>query len=178
VSGAVRYKCLNCGECCNRLLIDRQGVRKGLTLLPGETELFREDRIRPGYGIGADPGNASFETIAYQMRENACPHRQRGGCRVWSYRPAICRAYPFMPVITQGRTVLRVYDLACTSLKEYIGRYPNDILNFDPDSVQDEVAYCDEISRITQRLLDNPGRAWFYDLKTEEWVRFESMLGP
>ena len=178
MSGAVRYKCLNCGECCNRLLIDRQGVRKGLTLLPGETELFREDRIRPGYGIGVDPGEAGFEMITYQMSENACPHRQRGGCCAWSYRPAICRAYPFMPVITQGRTVLRVYDLACTALKGYIRRCPNDALNFDPESVRDEVAYCDELSRITQRLLDNPGRAWFYDLRTEGWVRFESMLEP
>ena len=178
MSGAVRYKCLNCGECCNRLHIDRQGVRKGLTLLPGETELFREDRIKPGYGIGVDPGDAGFEMIAYQMRENACPYRQRGGCRAWSYRPAICRAYPFMPVITQGRTVLRVYDLVCTALKGHVGRCPNDALTFVPESVRDEVAYCDEISRITQRLLDNPDRAWFYDLKSEGWVRFESMLGP
>jgi Fe-S-cluster containining protein len=178
VSGDVRYKCLNCGECCNRLLIDRQGVRKGLMLLPGETELFREDRIRPSYGIGADPRDAGFEIIVYQMRENACPHRVRGGCRVWSYRPAICRAYPFMPVVTQGRTVLRVYDLACTALKGYLGRHQNEGLSFDPESVRDEVAYCDEISKITRRLLDNPGRVWFYDLKSEGWVRFESMLGP
>ena len=59
------YHCINCGVCCNRLLIDRQEVRKGLPLLPDEVELFRKAQIRPAYGVGASLKDPGFEVIAY-----------------------------------------------------------------------------------------------------------------
>lgn len=173
----VFYRCVNCGECCERLLIDRQGVRKGLPLLPDERELFRESQIKPGIGIGENPGDKGFKVISYQMTENACPHRRLGGCTVWASRPTVCRAYPFMPTITQGGLVIKQYDLLCNALRGLTERVPGESVHFEPRSVAREMEAAEELSKVTLRAMENLDKAWFYDLETESWVPFRSLLG-
>ena len=172
------YHCINCGVCCNRLLIDRQEVRKGLPLLPGEVELFRKDHIRPAYGVGASPKDPGFEVIAYQMRLNKCPHREFGGCMMHAYRPSICRSYPFVPVISQGLRVVKTFDMTCTALKDRVGDYAEDSIPIQAASVEVENANYPAIAAITERLLENVDDAWFYNLKTGRWVPFRRLLQP
>jgi Fe-S-cluster containining protein len=173
----IDYGCVNCGVCCGRLLIDRQGVRKGLPLLPGETEIFTKDQVRPAYGVGESPRDPGFRVIAYQMRLNGCPHRRLGGCTMHAYRPAICRSYPYVPVITQGRRIVKTLDMTCTALKEYIGKYPEDSVPVLASSVATEAEYYPAVARITERLLENVDESWCYNLKTGRWVPFGRMLG-
>jgi len=170
------YHCINCGVCCNRLLIDRQEVRKGLPLLPDEVELFRKTQIRPAYGVGTSPKDPGFEIIAYQMRLNTCPHRRFGGCMMHAYRPSICKAYPFVPVISQGLRVVKTFDMTCTALKDCVGDYPEDSVPVQAASVEVENSNYPAIAAITERLLEDVDNAWFYNLKGGRWVPIRRLL--
>ena len=174
--GEVAYRCDNCGECCKRLLIDRQGVRKGLPLLPEERNLFSGDLVKPGFGVGPDPEADDFKVFSYQLTVNECPHRVKGGCGVWVFRPAICRAYPVVPVITQGGAVVKVYDLACSAISSLSGAHPEERIHLEPSSIRGEVKSCSRVAEITRRALEEPGSTWFYDLKTGKWIHFTEML--
>jgi Fe-S-cluster containining protein len=172
----ITYKCINCGFCCNHLLIERQGVRKGLPLLPEEIDLFRKDQVRPGYGVGKSPRDLDFKIIAYQMRLNSCPHRRLGGCSMHAYRPAICRSYPFVPVIEQDNRVVKTFDMTCTTLKDHIKDYPNNAVPVMASSLDVENEYYQQVAAITERLLKDLDEAWFYNLKTEQWTPFKKMM--
>ena len=172
----ITYKCINCGFCCNHLLIERQGVRKGLPLLPEEIDLFRKDQVRPGYGVGKSPRDLDFKIIAYQMRLNSCPHRRLGGCSMHAYRPAICRSYPFVPVIEQDNRVVKTFDMTCTTLKDHIKDYPNNAVPVMASSLDVENEYYPQVAAITERLLKDLDEAWFYNLKTEQWTPFKKMM--
>jgi Fe-S-cluster containining protein len=172
----IHYHCINCGICCNRLLIERQGVHKGLPLLPTEIELFRRTHVRPAYGIGINPKDPGFRIVAYQMRLNRCPHRRLGGCFMHAYRPAICRSYPFVPVINQDHKVVKLLDMTCTTLKAHVNEYRDRVVPVDSSSVEVENAYYPIVAAITEQLLMHIDSAWFYNLKTGRWVPFRRLL--
>jgi len=178
LSEPISYQCINCGVCCNRLLIDRQGVRKGLPLLPDEIDIFRKAHVRPAYGIGKSPKDSGFKVIAYQMRLNFCPHRRFGGCVMHAYRPAICRSYPFVPVINQGFKVVKTFDLTCTALKDHVKGYFMGAVPVQSSSVEVENSSYPAVASITERLLNDVGSSWFYNLKTGRWVPFRNLLPP
>ena len=58
-----------------------------------------------------------------------------------AYRPAICRSYPYVPVITQGRRIVKTLDMTCTALREHIGKYPEDSVPVLASSVATEAEY-------------------------------------
>ena len=171
----VVYRCYNCGACCGKLLIERQGVTKGLPLIPPETRLFEPRLVKPCFGVG-EPGSRGFKVIGYQMTRNACPHHRLGGCVVWAYRPAICRSYPFVPVISQGLRVVKTLDLTCTALKPLADRFEGRSVPLDDASLATEHEAYELVADITRTLLERLGDAWFYDLKTLRWVPFREML--
>jgi Fe-S-cluster containining protein len=175
-SEAVDYRCLNCGACCSNLIHDRQGVRKGLPLLPNETEIFLKSQIRPAYGIGSDPRDPAFKVIAYQMRLARCPHRRLGGCDTHAYRPAICRSYPYVPVISQGLRVVKTFDMTCTALAAARESYGNGMVPVLQSSVQTEAESYPLVASITERILEDVSRSWFYDLRTGRWISLTRML--
>ena len=170
----VSYKCANCGKCCNRLLIDRQGVRKGLPLLPNEIELFKPVNIIPAIALGDNVN--SLEILMYQMTLNSCPHWMHGGCGIWVYRPTICRAYPVLPVMTTGNRVVLSYDLECTSLKRYQGIYKGSKIPWKYESISREAKNARKLSLVTLKALEEHERAWFYDLTSKDWVPFSKLL--
>ena len=171
----VRYKCLNCGICCNRLLIDRQGIRKGLPLLPDEVEIFDESHVKPAMGIGTSPDSDDFEVIMYQMTENSCPHHVKGGCSMWVFRATVCRAYPVMPVINPDHSVVLSYDFACTAIADHMGKYSGDRIPWDLDSINREAKNARKLSRVTERVMSEFERAWIFDLLSGEWLPFSQL---
>ena len=171
----VNYKCDNCGFCCNRLLVDRQGVRKGLPLLPEETEVFEAECVKPAIALGDNLDD--IEVRLYQLTLNSCPYRTHGGCSIWVYRPTICRAYPVLPVITTGNRVVLSYDFACSALEKYRGVYPGDNIPWNYSSIAREAKNARKLSEVTLRALENVDRAWFYDLASDGWVPFSRLLG-
>ena len=169
----VEFNCLQCGECCRRLLIDDKGLRKGLPLLPEERHLFPDSLIAPGIGIGS-PGEPGVRVISHQMTEMVCPHLRESRCEIWSERPVVCRSYPYMPAITQGGYVTREFSLDCTSLRVEAGRRHGS-LELDEGSMTEELRSLAELSKITREAVENLGEAWVYDLKRRIWVPFESL---
>lgn len=171
----IKYKCLNCGICCNRLLIDRQGIRKGLPLLPVERYLFEPDKVKPAIGIGNNPKSNDFEIILYQMIENSCPHHINEGCTIWVFRATVCRAYPVMPVINPSLSVILTYDFSCTALEKYKDRYPDDQIPWDMDSINRETKNARKLSHVTERVVSELDRAWIYDLIFDKWLPFSKL---
>ena len=169
----IEFRCLQCGECCRRLLIDSHLIRKGLPLFSDEHGLFPGELIRPGVGIG-QPGEPDFRVISYQMTEMVCPHLEEGSCSIWQTRPVVCRSYPYMPVITQGGYVTREVSLECTSLMMEAARR-HGVFKLDERSLEGEVKALDKLSEITVEAVENLDEAWFYDLRGERWIRFERL---
>lgn len=169
----IEFRCLQCGECCRRLLIDSRLIRKGLPLFSDEHGLFPGELIRPGVGIG-QPGEPDFRIISYQMTEMVCPHLEEGSCSIWQTRPVVCRSYPYMPVITQGGYVTREVSLECTSLMMEAARR-HGVFKLDERSLEGEVKALEKLSEITVEAVENLDEAWFYDLRGEKWIRFERL---
>jgi len=63
-----RFKCLGCGNCCERILVEVNGVNLGLCLHPGEETLFAQfsGAIVPCVGIQR-PGRSRVKTVCYQF---------------------------------------------------------------------------------------------------------------
>jgi Fe-S-cluster containining protein len=169
----IKFRCIQCGECCRRLLVDSQLVRKGLPLFPEERGLFPEELIRPGVGIG-HPDEPGFRIISYQMTEKVCPHLCDGSCGIWDARPTVCRAYPYMPVITQGGYVTREASLECTSLMMEAARR-HGAFDLDDGSLGEEIEALRRLSEITSEAVGHLDEAWIYDLKRGRWARFERL---
>jgi len=169
--GPIEFRCLECGECCRRLLIDSRLIRKGLPLFPDECGLFPRELIRPGVGIG-QPGEPGFRVISYQMTEMVCPHLDEGSCGIWQTRPVVCRSYPYMPVVTQGGYVTKEASLECTSLMMEAARR-HGVFKIDEGSLEGELRALEKLSGITVEAVENLDEAWSYDLRGERWVRFE-----
>lgn len=172
----ISFHCINCGECCKKLLIERQGVLKGLPLFPEERILFRRDVVKPEFGIGTLPGENGFKIISYQMTRAVCPNHVYGGCTVWINRPAICRSYPIVPVISQGLKIVKIFDMTCNALQTYAKKWEGLIVPLEPSSVESERTGYSQVVKITERILSNIDHVWFFDLKTLSWVKFTEML--
>ncbi len=94
-----------------------------------------------------------------------------------AYRPAICRSYPFVPVISQGLRIVKTFDMTCTALKNRVGDFPEEAVPVKSSSVEVENAYYPEVAGITEQLLEDVDESWFYNLKTDRWVPFRRLLG-
>ena len=171
--GPIEFRCLQCGECCRRLLIDSRLIRKGLPLFPDERGLFPGELIKPGVGIG-HPGEPGFRVISYQMTEMVCPHLDEGSCGIWHVRPVVCMSYPYMPVVTQGGYVVKEASLECTSLMMEAARR-HGVFRIDEGSLEGEFRALGKLSEITFEAVENLGEAWFYDPRGERWGRFERL---
>ncbi len=149
---------------------------KGLPLLQEERILFRRDVVKPGFGIGPLPGEHGFKIISYQMTRAVCPNHSYGGCTVWINRPAICRAYPIVPVISQGKKIVKTFDMTCTALEHFAKNFDGAIVPLEPTSVESERTGYNHVVKITEQILLDIDNAWFYDLKTLSWIKFTEML--
>ncbi len=93
-----RFKCLECGNCCERILVDVDGVHLGLCLHPGEETLFAgfPGAVVPCMGVKR-PGRSRVKIVCYQMVIEPCPlfDPVMRRCIMYSHRPVNCKAYPF-----------------------------------------------------------------------------------
>ena len=163
MSETAEFRCTRCGKCCSALLSEDWGILRGLTLLPEETSLFPDDMVRPAIGIGKTPQDPGFRVLAYQLAVEPCPHLDGTGCAVYGDRPASCRQFPFsLEPSSDGGQLLGV-DLNCPSAARLLDSFTQ------ISSEGREAAVT--LLRIKEKTAENPGRAWFYNLRTDAWVR-------
>ena len=163
MSEMAEFRCTRCGKCCSVLLSEDRGIMRGLTLLPEETRLFPDDIVRPATGIGKTPQDPGFRVLAYQLAVEPCPHLGDTGCVVYVDRPAGCRQFPFsLEPSGDGGQLLGV-DLNCPSAARLLD-------SFTQVSFEGRGAAV-KLLRIKEQAAENSGQAWFYDLRTDAWVR-------
>lgn len=166
---ATTFECLRCGRCCSSLLAEDRGVLRGLTLLPGEQEQFPPSIVRPAIGIGRRPHERGFLIIAYQLTEDTCPHREGGSCGVYSERPASCRQFPFSLWRGPEGTMQMGFDMNCPALLALIDDNPRLSIRFDARP------YAEKLQDVQMEAVEQPGRAWYFDLRTRSWIRYRDM---
>lgn len=164
------FECLRCGRCCSCLLAEDRGVTRGLTLLPGEHDLFLKSVVRPAIGIGRRPHERGFRITAYQLTENTCPHLERGSCGIYSERPASCRQFPFSLRRNPEGSMQLGFDLNCPALVALIEENPR--VNVGSD----ERLYAEKLLDVELEALSSSKRAWFYDLRSEKWRRYSELM--
>ena len=67
----IKYECKQCGLCCESLVKNINGQKKGLALLPDEMKLFPDDFVAPSMGLGKTPMNVT-KILSYQVITSEC----------------------------------------------------------------------------------------------------------
>lgn len=165
-SGAAKFSCIRCGKCCEGLVSEDKGVLRGLTLLPDEISLFPLGMVEPAIGVGRGPRCESFNVVAYQLVADVCPHRGDGLCLVYARRPSSCRQFPFS-LEPGDEGPLIGFDMNCPSVSA--------LLVSGGGLELSELEAAGRLYRLKVLLVENPRRAWFYDLGTHRWVRADRL---
>jgi Fe-S-cluster containining protein len=163
------FDCLRCGRCCSNLLAEDLGVLRGLTLLPGEHELFPQSVVSPAIGIGRRPHESGFRITAYQLTEDTCPHLEGDSCCIYSERPASCRQFPFSLRRGPEGTMQMGFDMNCPALLALIDDNPRLSIRFDTR------LHAEKLQDIQREAAKRPSRAWHFDLRTRSWIRYRDM---
>jgi len=162
------FTCQQCGKCCRDLVFKDNGILRGLTLLPEEIPHFPEEHVRPYFGVGKRPYDPRFSIIAYQLTTMDCPHLEDNQCDKYETRPASCRQYPFsLDPDKEGETLLGV-DMNCPAAVQLVSGSDGTLEFPDRDSAE-------KLLGLKKLAIENPRRAWFYDLESEKWVRYDKM---
>ncbi len=163
MSETAEFSCIRCGKCCSLLLSEDRGILRGLTLLPEETSLFPENMVKPAIGVGETPHDPGFGVLVYQLALEPCPHLGDTGCAVYGDRPASCRQFPFsLEPSGDGGQLLGV-DLNCSVAARLLDSHTQ--ISFEGRGA------ALRLLRVKEQATENPGRTWFYDLRTDTWVR-------
>ena len=161
-----RLVCQRCGKCCNDLIQQDRGVLRGLSLMLEEIHLFTEELVKPYLGIGKRPHMTNFKVIAYQLASDSCPHLVENSCRRYDERPTSCRQFPFSLDLDAENEPLLGMDMNCPAAVELINN-TDGLLEFT------DREDAERLLDLKSRILENPRRAWVYDLATMKWVRFD-----
>jgi Fe-S-cluster containining protein len=163
------FECQRCGTCCKDLVQEDRGILRGLTLLPGEEKAFPEASVMPAVGLGRRPHERVFTVIAHQLAEETCPHLGEAECRIHDRRPSSCRQFPFsLRMGSESRQQMGL-DLSCPSLAELVEGRTNLRISFD------DRPSAERLLEVSTRALANPRRAWFYDLRSGKWKRYDGL---
>ena len=163
------FTCLRCGGCCTSLVSEDRGVLRGPTLLPDEIYLFDEAVVKPAVGVGRRPHGKGFKVVAYQMTKETCPHLEDSGCAMYPERPACCRQFPFsLSLGTEGELLLG-FDLNCPSLSTALEE------GFRPTQSFDGLESARKFLTVQREIRSQPNRVWYYDLKSDGWLRHSKL---
>ncbi len=160
--------CQQCGKCCNDLIQPDRGILRGLSLLPEEIINFPKEQVKPYLGIGRRPHESNFRVIAYQLTTETCPKLEDNKCTDYENRPTTCRQFPFSLDLDADDEPLLGIDMNCPAAAELVSEMDG-MLDFS-DRVEAE-----KLLDLKRQVLENPRRAWVYDLGSMKWVRFDKI---
>lgn len=163
-----QYVCQMCGKCCKDLIQQDRGILRGLSLLPEEIGLFPEELVKPYLGIGRRPHMTKFQVIAYQLSSDSCPYLVENNCGRYDERPITCKQFPFSLDLDQEDEPLLGVDMNCPAAVELINTTDGQIEFTDRNDAE-------KLLELKRRVMENPRRAWVYDLATMKWFRFDKM---
>jgi Fe-S-cluster containining protein len=162
------FRCQKCGKCCHNLITEDHGIIRGLTLLPHEVKLFKNQNTVPAVGRGSDPRDPDFLIIAYQLNMNDCPHLDQDLCKIYEKRPYSCKQFPFsLEPNIEGEIKLGV-DMNCPAARHLVNLFKN--FNFI------ERKFAEKLLQIKLMVSGNPDIHWLYDLKTSKWIKYSELV--
>ncbi len=162
------FVCRLCGKCCRDLVFRDNGILRGLTLLPEETQYFPEEYVKPYFGIGRRPYDSKFKIFAYQLTTADCFFLVEDKCTNYENRPASCRQYPFSLDPDPEEEALLGVDMNCPAAVELVNSSDGRIEFPDKDSAE-------KLLELKKKAAENPRRSWLYDLESEKWVRYDKL---
>ena len=171
----LRFECLRCGRCCQRIRVRSSGLAQGLSLLPGEEKLFAEfpGAVMPYAAIiDSRRRNPRPKPVSYQMVMEPCPlyDPDTNACTQYAHRPAVCRAYPFAHSGAQIEANCGWRDSVRTKLK-----YGETPVEQGAEQINAEKQVNMFFIRLHQRM-QRTGRTTLllYDVDLLEWVQIEA----
>ena len=162
------FTCRRCGKCCRDLVFKDNGILRGLTLLPEETRYFPDEHVKPYFGVGKRPYNSSFKVLAFQLTTTNCPNLKDNQCNNYKNRPGSCRQYPFSLDQDKEGEILLGIDMNCPAAVELVSGSDGTLEFSDRDAAM-------KLFELKTMGAENPRKAWFYDLESEKWVRYDKM---
>ena len=92
----IGFQCLGCGQCC-------QGDDNSVVVFPFEIRRIRAKTDLDWLQIARPPkdgewdSNGDFHTLEWRLKKigSGCRFYQKGKCAIYSFRPLLCRTYPF-----------------------------------------------------------------------------------
>lgn len=173
----LRFECLLCGRCCNRIRVASSGLTQGLSLLPGEETLFAEfpGAIKP-YAAIRDPRHRKphLKVVSYQMVQEPCPlyDPDTRTCTRYDERPMVCRAYPF----SFGGTQIEANCDWCNNVHL---TYGETAVIHGKEQARGEQQVNSFFMTLHQRM-QRTGRTQLvmYDIALQEWVLLKAAEAP
>jgi len=171
----LRFECLRCGHCCNRIRITHQGVAQGLSLLPGEEKLFTAfpDAIMPYTAIRQPrPGKSRIKIICYQMVQEPCPLYDpiTKTCTQYEKRSMVCRAYPFS---SGGASI----ESTCRWRKAQTLKYGETTVIRGKEQERGESEMTSFFMGLKQRMRRTVyTKLLMFDIQLREWVQIEGKV--
>ncbi|OEU74051.1 MAG: hypothetical protein BA864_06890 [Desulfuromonadales bacterium C00003093] len=174
----LRFECLQCGRCCNRVRVESCGLTQGLSLLPGEEKLFAEfpDAIMPHAAI-RNPRHRKprMKVVNYQMVQEPCPlyDPDTRTCTQYDKRPWVCRAYPFSFGGTQIEANCGWHD----SVQAQIQYGETAVIHGNEQANAEQ--RIDSFFMAVHKRMQRTGRTQLlmYDIALQEWVQLEAAEG-
>lgn len=97
-----------------------------------------------------------------------CPHLEDDKCSIYAARPASCRQYPFSLDPDKETETLLGVDMNCPAAVELVSGSTGTLEFPDRDMAE-------RLLGLKRLAAENPRRAWFYDLESGKWVRYDKM---
>jgi len=194
-------KCIeNCAACCEniRRVVAGKYVN-GLMLLPFEVprlkklgkKLGLKVEIYPQMGFGTKGRSRPRPKIigTYQLANERCPFLRRKKCRIYRFRPLVCRSYPLSPMFGFGIEIDEMvipfvaygFDEKCPRVKEWNQELEKmGIKDYEPvpeeflekEGLMEEVETKMKIQKYLDSLILKYGFVtWVFDLKTMKWQK-------
>lgn len=175
-----KFKCMNCGDCCRRILINHKNLTIGLCLLPNEVKLFKSfpGSVLPYIGL-KKIDSSEIEILNYQMVIEPCPllDLNTNQCDKYKKRPTVCKEYPFS-VLLDGISL----ENKCSSVKSNFNNVEYGKTAIDAGIVQKKAMikmsrqYFDTGERLQS---DKDLRLMILDCEKQEWIgNFEEDFKP
>ena len=172
------FKCLECGHCCERIIINdsKHGIRLGMSLEPDEVSLFDDfsGAVVPCMGLMRS-GRSRVKVVSYQMVMEPCPlyDSVTRRCTVYKRRPLACKAYPFDFMVSSGGHSV---ETSCSWAKEQKDVvYGKTVINAGTTQNFAGAMIVRSYAHMAMRA-DRNGytRLMMYDLASMDWVEVSS----
>ena len=111
----IHFHCLKCGICCG----DTEEKNRHILLLSNEAAHIAKKLRQPISDFATRIENRAPYSFEMKKKENGkCPFLEKNQCAIYSFRPLICRFYPFEMKGRQDQKYVFIYTDECPGINK------------------------------------------------------------